>query len=80
MTYDSGDFAGNMERALELADWFGFGARRKAARAKGRLRGIGVANYIEAPVGIPRERIKMSVLPDGMVDIISGTQSTGQGA
>jgi carbon-monoxide dehydrogenase large subunit len=79
LTYDSGDFAGNMERALELADWFGFGARRKAARAKGLLRGIGLANYIEAPVGMPRERIQMSVLPDGMVDIISGTQSTGQG-
>jgi aerobic carbon-monoxide dehydrogenase large subunit len=79
LTYDSGDFMGNMERALELADWSGYAARREAARANGRLRGIGLANYVEAPVGVPKERIQMSVLPNGVIDIIAGTQSTGQG-
>jgi carbon-monoxide dehydrogenase large subunit len=79
LTYDSGDFTGNMERVLELGDWAGFEARRTDARAKGKLRGIGLANYVEAPVGIPRERIQMTVLPDGTVDVIAGTQSTGQG-
>jgi carbon-monoxide dehydrogenase large subunit len=79
LTYDSGDFARNMERALELADWHGFDARRAASRVNGRLRGIGMANYIESPVGAPRERIEMTVLPDGTIDIVSGTQSTGQG-
>jgi aerobic carbon-monoxide dehydrogenase large subunit len=79
LTYDCGDFAGNMARALELADWPGFVERRATARANGRLRGIGLANYIEAPVGMPRERIQMNVLPEGVIDIISGTQSTGQG-
>jgi carbon-monoxide dehydrogenase large subunit len=79
LTYDSGDFVGNMDRVLELADWDGFAARREAARGNGRLRGIAVANYIEAPVGATSERIQMTVLPDGVVDIISGTQSTGQG-
>jgi carbon-monoxide dehydrogenase large subunit len=79
LTYDSGDFVGNMERALELADWNGFAARRAASRAKGKLRGIGLANYIEAPVGAPRERIEMTVMPDGVIDIVSGTQSQGQG-
>jgi aerobic carbon-monoxide dehydrogenase large subunit len=79
LTYDSGDFARNMERVLELADWDGFAARRAASRANGRLRGIGMANHIGAPVGAPHERIEMTVLPEGTIDIVSGTQSTGQG-
>jgi carbon-monoxide dehydrogenase large subunit len=79
LTYDSGDFEGNMKRALELSDWSGFGARREQSRRNGKLRGIGVANYVEAPVGAPRERIEMTVLPEGVIDIVSGTQSQGQG-
>jgi aerobic carbon-monoxide dehydrogenase large subunit len=78
-TYDSGDFAGYMERALALADWHGFPARRKTSEAAGKLRGIGLANHIEAPVGAPLEEVRMSVLPNGEVEVIAGTQSTGQG-
>src|SRR5439155_26302099 len=51
LTYDSGDFAGNLERALATSDWNGFAARRKAAKKRDRLLGIGVANYVETPVG-----------------------------
>jgi carbon-monoxide dehydrogenase large subunit len=79
LTYDSGDFMKNMAQAIELSDWDGYAARRDASRANGKLRGIAVANYIEAPVGAPRERIEMTVLPDGVIDIVSGTQSQGQG-
>ncbi|MBN3804278.1 xanthine dehydrogenase family protein molybdopterin-binding subunit [Paraburkholderia sp. Ac-20336] len=79
LTYDSGDFARNMARALTLAQWDSFEARRAQSRANGRLRGIGLANYIESPVGAPRERIELTVRTDGSVDIVSGTQSTGQG-
>ncbi|RXZ31011.1 xanthine dehydrogenase family protein molybdopterin-binding subunit [Oxalobacteraceae bacterium CAVE-383] len=79
LTYDSGDFPGNMAQALKLSDWDGYAARREASRANGKLRGIAVANYIEAPVGAPRERIEMTVMPDGVIDIVSGTQSQGQG-
>jgi carbon-monoxide dehydrogenase large subunit len=79
LNYDSGDFAGNMERVLELADWDGFAARRAASAAHGKLRGIGLVNYIEAPVGAPRERIEMRVLPQGVIDLVSGTQTQGQG-
>src|ERR1700722_12293059 len=43
------------------------------------LRGIGVANYIEAPVGAPYERVVLTVKPDGQVEMICGTQSSGQG-
>ena len=79
LNYDSGDFTGNMERVLTLADWDGFAARRAQSEAKGKLRGIGLVNYIEAPVGAPRERIEMTVLPDGVIDIVAGTQTQGQG-
>ncbi len=79
LVYDSGDFAGNLERALQLADWDGFPARRAEARQRGRLRGIGVVNYVETPVGMPHERVAVEVLADGRVDLIVGTQSTGQG-
>ncbi|HTH75267.1 MAG TPA: xanthine dehydrogenase family protein molybdopterin-binding subunit [Trinickia sp.] len=79
LTYDSGQFHRNMARALELAQWDSFETRRAASREKGLLRGIGLANYIESPVGAPRERIELTVLPEGRIDIVSGTQSTGQG-
>ena len=46
-TYDSGEFEAVLDRALALADWEGFAARRKAAEAKGRLRGIGLCCFLE---------------------------------
>lgn len=79
LTYDCGDFAGNMRRAVERADWAGFPARRTASEAAGLLRGIGVANYLETPVGAPRERVTVTVQPGGAVEIVAGTQSNGQG-
>jgi carbon-monoxide dehydrogenase large subunit len=79
LTYDSGDFHGNMAAALAHADWAGFPQRRKESRRAGRLRGVGVANYIEAPVGAPFERVALTVKPDGQVEMICGTQSSGQG-
>lgn len=79
LDYDSGDFSGNMERALTGADWSGFEDRRAAARARGKLAGIGIANYVESPVGMPHERIDLTVNPEGTVEVITGTQSTGQG-
>jgi aerobic carbon-monoxide dehydrogenase large subunit len=79
LIYDCGDFLGNMKRVVERAGWAGFAERRSAAEAAGLLRGIGVANYLETPVGAPRERVTVSVLPGGAVEIIAGTQSNGQG-
>src|SRR5260370_11096160 len=79
LTYDSGDFHGNMAAALARAEWTSFPQRRKASRRAGRLRGIGIANYIEAPVGAPYQRVLLTVNPDGQVEMICGTQSSGQG-
>jgi carbon-monoxide dehydrogenase large subunit len=79
LTYDSGDFTGNLERALETADWAGFPVRRREAKKRGRLLGIGVANYVETPVGMPHERVALKVSSKGRVDLVVGTQSSGQG-
>jgi carbon-monoxide dehydrogenase large subunit len=77
--YDTGAFAANMEKALDLVDWTGFPARRAAAAARGRRAGIGVANYLESPTGYPGERTDVSILAEGRVTAVIGTQASGQG-
>ena len=77
--YDSGDYQGALDRTLVLADWAGFEARRAEARGRGRYRGIGVASYIEINTGFPRERAHVTVHPEGRVDLVLGTLSSGQG-
>ncbi len=77
--YDSGDYLAAFDRAVDLADWAGFEARRAEARRRGRYRGIGVANYIELNTGFPRERAHVTVRPEGTVDVVLGTLSSGQG-
>ena len=78
-TYDSGTFADNMARIAKMLDWEGFPARRAAAAARGRLAGIGIANYLESPTGAPYERGDITVLPEGKIDAVIGTQDSGQG-
>ena len=77
--YDSGDYLAAFDRAVVLADWAGFEARRAEARRRGRQRGIGVASYIELNTGFPRERAHITVRPEGSVDVVLGTLSSGQG-
>jgi aerobic carbon-monoxide dehydrogenase large subunit len=79
MTYDSGDYERSMDRALALADWKGFSKRRRQAVRRGRLRGIGVANYIEATSGSPREYARITVEPERGIEVVVGTLSSGQG-
>ena len=79
VTYDNGKFAKSLDMVLGIADWEGFPARRDAAMQHGRLRGIGLANYVETSTGWPLERAVMEVLPDGRVDMVIGSQSCGQG-
>src|SRR5258708_34081519 len=68
-----------MKRMIAVADWKGFAARRRASRKRGKLRGIGISNYLETPVGIPHERVEVTVRPEGKIELAVGTQSTGQG-
>ncbi|MCS6931170.1 MAG: xanthine dehydrogenase family protein molybdopterin-binding subunit [Acetobacteraceae bacterium] len=82
-TYDSGDFARGMEIALAAADWAGFPARRAEAAARGRLRGIGIANAIEISAGPPRtpqdEGAEIRFAPDGSATVLLGAHNHGQG-
>ncbi len=79
MLFDNGDYHAVMESVLALGDWKGFGERRAAARGRGKLRGIGLANYVDTATGVPRERAEITVRPDGVVDVVIGTISNGQG-
>src|SRR6204780_3297129 len=79
MLYDSGRYAENMDWAMDIADWKGFAARRREAKRRGKLLGLGLANYVESSIGAPREQARIKVQPDGRVDVVIGTQPAGQG-
>jgi carbon-monoxide dehydrogenase large subunit len=68
-----------MNWAMEIADWKGFPARRRAARRRGKLLGRGLANYVESSIGAPHEQARIKVQPQGRVDVVVGTQPSGQG-
>jgi carbon-monoxide dehydrogenase large subunit len=78
IAYDNGTYRAVMERALELGDWKGFKKRRAEARKRERLRGIGLCCYVETTGGYPRERADITVHPQGRVDVVVGTLSSGQ--
>ena len=77
--YDSGTYESNMDLAMRIADWDGFAARRAAAEARGKLLGLGLANYVESSIGAPRERSEITVTPAGRVEVVIGTGPSGQG-
>jgi aerobic carbon-monoxide dehydrogenase large subunit len=79
MLYDSGTYEANMDLAMNLADWDGFRQRKKDAKKRGKLLGLGMANYVESSIGAPKERTEITVKPDGTVDVVIGTQPSGQG-
>ena len=92
MTYDAGDYDASLSKALEIADYKGFAARKAAAAKQGKLRGIGFANYIEACGIAPSaavgslgagvglwESAEVRVNPVGTVEILTGSHSHGQG-
>jgi carbon-monoxide dehydrogenase large subunit len=79
LNYDSGDFAKNMDDALKTADYAGFKSRRAQAKARGRLRGFGIATYIEQCGGGFDEAAEIRFDPSGAATVIVGSQSSGQG-
>lgn len=79
MTIDCGTFQDNLDRVLVAADVADFAARRDAARARGMLRGLGVACFLETSRGAPGEWAAVRFEADGRVALAVGTQSNGQG-
>ena len=82
-TYDCGDFARGMEMALSMADHAGFEKRRAEAQARGKLRGVGIANPIEVAGGpytaVNPDTAEVRVNADGSVSLFTGSTSMGQG-
>ncbi|TAK41237.1 MAG: xanthine dehydrogenase family protein molybdopterin-binding subunit [Betaproteobacteria bacterium] len=79
-TYDCGEFERNLERALSLADWAGFAARREEAARRGQWRGIGLANAIERAASPPgAEYAEIRFDPGGDATLLLGSKSQGQG-
>jgi len=92
MTYDAGNYHASLERALELADYRNFGARRTESERRGKLRGIGLSTYIEACGIAPSaaigslgagvglwESAEVRVNPTGNVEVLTGSHAHGQG-
>ena len=79
MTIDGGRFAANIDDAVARADSAGFAQRRAEAAAKGRLRGLGIACFLETARGAPNEGAEIRFDADGTVALVLGTQSNGQG-
>ena len=79
MLYDSGRYEENMDWAMDIADWKGFSKRRREAKKHGKLLGLGLANYVESSIGAPKEQAQIYVRPEGRVDVVIGTQPSGQG-
>jgi carbon-monoxide dehydrogenase large subunit len=92
LQYDSGDYGTTLEKALQAADYAGFEARRRDALSHGKLRGIGIATYIEACGIAPSavvgslgaraglyESAAIRVHPTGSVTVLTGSHAHGQG-
>jgi len=77
--YDTGDFERVLVGALEAADWTGYEARREQSKRRGRLRGRGLAAYLEWTGALPTETVDIEVDAEGNVTVFSGTQAMGQG-
>ena len=77
-TYDSGEFPAAFERALALADYAGFPARKKAAKKERKLRGIGIGCYLEIAGAFPEEAARISFPGGGKVLSASAPAAAGR--
>ncbi|MFN3746085.1 MAG: xanthine dehydrogenase family protein molybdopterin-binding subunit [Hyphomicrobiaceae bacterium] len=92
MTYDAGDYAACLDKALQMADYAGLAARKAASAKAGKLRGLGFSAYIEACGIAPSravgslgagvglwESAEIRVNPVGTIEVLTGSHSHGQG-
>lgn len=78
--YDVGAFEKIMDEGLALADWSGFEARAAQSRAEGKLRGLGIATFLEWTGGnVLEERVTVEVQADGVIEVFSAVNQMGQG-
>jgi aerobic carbon-monoxide dehydrogenase large subunit len=77
--YTSGDFPANLARAIEIAGWHDFDARKQESRQRGQLRGIGIAMFVENDGGAPIEFATVRATLSGELELLAGTQDFGMG-
>jgi carbon-monoxide dehydrogenase large subunit len=78
--YDSGKFGSILEQALTLAKWDGFAARAAESQSRGKLRGRGLASFLEWTGGnVFEERVTVAVSGDGEIEVYASTMPMGQG-
>ncbi len=78
--YDTGNFEHVMNQGLALADWSGFAARAAASKAQGKLRGLGIATFLEWTGGnVFEETVSVDVWADGTIEVFSAVNQMGQG-
>ena len=78
--YDSGKFESILDHGLALARWSDFAAREAESRARGKLRGRGLASFLEWTGGNAfEERVTVSVSGDGEIEVYASTMPMGQG-
>jgi aerobic carbon-monoxide dehydrogenase large subunit len=78
ITYDSGDFVHVMDECLKVADWNGFAKRASESKKNGKLRGRGIGYFLEE-AAVFNDRMVLRFDPSGMLTILAGTHSHGQG-
>jgi carbon-monoxide dehydrogenase large subunit len=79
-TYDTGNFPSILDQGMALADWKGFDARVAESKRRGKLRGRGMASFLEwTGADVFEERVTVTVSGDGSIEIFSATQAMGQG-
>jgi len=92
LLYDTGNYDATLDAAVKMADVAGYASRKKASEAKGKLRGLGYACYIEA-CGIAPSAVagslgaraglfeagEVRVHPTGSVTVFTGSHAHGQG-
>jgi aerobic carbon-monoxide dehydrogenase large subunit len=92
MNYDAGDYHASLKKALEIADYAGFGKRKRESARHGKLRGVGLSTYIEACGIAPSQAVgslgcgvglwesaEVRVNPTGSVEVLTGCHQHGQG-
>ncbi len=79
VTYDSGDFAALTKQAFELADGEGFASRKRESRKRGKLRGLGIGNFLEVTAPPSKELAAVAFNADGTVTLTTGTLDFGMG-
>ena len=79
IVYDSGDYAGLLDKALTAFDWDGLCAQAERRRKAGERVGVGLALFVEKSGLGPSDLVRINIEPSGAVDVVTGSASVGQG-